>query len=153
MCDPTDIGTTIDSSILEMPTLFVYDRYPGGIGFPKKVYQTMEEVIIACLMVVSECSCKVGCPPCVGAPLPPTGEDSGTRGTIPDKDAAQVDLQLLLERELVVSKPSWLSIEGGKKANALEIPLGPDVLPPILVNVLPKNVEEKIRKKVRGFRK
>ena len=36
MCDPSDIGTTIDSSNTGSPTLFLYDRYPGESGSPRR---------------------------------------------------------------------------------------------------------------------
>jgi DEAD/DEAH box helicase domain-containing protein len=150
MCDVTDIGTTIDSSNTGSTTLFVYDRHPGGIGFSEKISEMMEEVITACLMVVSECVCLDGCPSCVGAPLPPSGDDGGTKGTIPDKEAALVLLHALLEKEPYVPKrprpapfvPPGLIVDSSEPES-----------PPIPVNPMPINVEAKIRKKVRGFKR
>ncbi|MDA0748653.1 MAG: DEAD/DEAH box helicase [bacterium] len=150
MCDVTDIGTTIDSSNTGRPTLFVYDRYPGGIGFSEKVSEMMEEVMAACLMVVSECACEDGCPSCVGAPLPPMGDEGGTKGTIPDRETALVLLHALLEREPYIPKRPRPVLSLNRPAESEEVA---GVSPPIPVNPLPANVEAKIRKKVRGFKK
>lgn len=145
MCDVMDIGTTIDSSNTGHPTAFLYDRHPGGIGFAEKAYEMMEEVMAASIMVVEECACQDGCPSCVGAPLPP-GDDGNTRGTIPDKEAALVLLHAMLEREPYVPKyprPGTAPVVEGQPSNAVPIPVKP----------MPANVEAKIRKKVKGFRK
>lgn len=147
MCDPADIGATIDSSNVGRSTLFIYDRYPGGIGFSEKVYEMMEEILTACLMVVSECLCEDGCPSCVGAPSTPGG-DGGVRGTVPDKEAALILLHALLEREAYVPKsPCLREAEVDTTAPVLVSSLSVPVKP------LPASVETKIRKKVRGFRK
>jgi DEAD/DEAH box helicase domain-containing protein len=151
MCDRSDIGTTVDSSNTGRPTLFVYDRHPGGIGFSEKVYEMMEEVVSACLTVVSECGCEDGCPSCVGAPVPPTGDNGGTRGTIPDKEAALVLLHALLEREPYVPKRRERS---GPATSASEpASEGEGLSAAIPVRPMPANVESKIRRKVRGYKR
>ncbi len=145
MCDVMDIGTTVDSSNTGRPTAFVYDRHPGGIGFSEKAYEMIEDVITACWMVVSECECEAGCPSCVGAPLPP-GDDGNTRGTIPDKEAALVLLHAMLQKEPYVPKHPRLeiSIIGDIATHSDEkIPVRP----------LSANVEAKIRKKVKEFKR
>jgi len=147
MCDPSDIGTTVDSSNTGRPTLFVYDRHPGGIGFSEKAYEMLEEAFSACLMVVEECECEDGCPSCVGAPLPP-GEDGTTKGTIPDKEAALVVLHALLEKEPYVPKRPRLAVAYAEGAGGQDTPATP-----IPVRPMAANVEAKIRKKVKGFRK
>ena len=151
MCDPADIGTTIDSSNNSRSTIFLYDRYPGGIGFSEKIYEMMEEVMTACWMVVSECDCEDGCPSCVGAPRPPEAGDDGTKGTIPDKEAALVLLHALLEKEPYVPlrpRRLWdpVRVENGEASNG-------EPVAPIPIRPMPANVEAKIRRKVRGFRK
>lgn len=150
MCDPADIGTTIDSSNNGRSTVFLYDRYPGGIGFAEKIYEMMDEVMTACWMVVSECDCEDGCPSCVGAPRPPESGDDGTKETIPDKEAALVILHALLEKEPYVPqrpRPSYeaVAVENGATNG--------EPVEPIPVKPMPANVEAKIRRKVRGFRK
>lgn len=100
MCDKTDVGGVIDSSNTGSPALFVYDRYPGGMGFSEKAYAGLEEVLTACLHLVSECDCAYGCPSCVGLPvlIPPQQQDPdvGYGWPIPSKEAA-----LLLLREML----------------------------------------------------
>ena len=44
MCDPADLGGVIDSSNLGRPGLFVFDRYPGGLGFAEQGYARLDEL-------------------------------------------------------------------------------------------------------------
>lgn len=103
MCDRMDVGGLVDSSQLGWPTLFLYDRYPGGLGFAEKAYQLFEELIEQCLGTIERCPCEEGCPSCVGLPVtqPPQQMDLDlSRGyPIPDKEAAVVLLCHLLGRE------------------------------------------------------
>jgi DEAD/DEAH box helicase domain-containing protein len=108
MCDPRDVGAVVDSLNTGSPTLFVYDRYPGGVGFAERAYRSLEDVLRACLEMVKACKCEDGCPSCVGAPVPPFAQndpDLSPRGRIPDKEAALVILHDLLEMEPYVPKP------------------------------------------------
>lgn len=109
MCDPTDVGTVVESSNIGAPTLIVYDRYPGGVGFAQRGYELVGDLMTACLSVVEECRCEDGCPSCVGAPVPPYAQqdpDASTRGRIPDKEAALVILYDLLGKgEYVPKRP------------------------------------------------
>ena len=104
MCDGSDIATIVDATNTGLPSIFLVDRYPGGIGFAQKAYQLMEQVIKACLDVIKGCSCRDGCPSCVGAPLPPAQLDTDSRGRIPDKEGALVILHGLLGMEGYVPK-------------------------------------------------
>ncbi|HUV35977.1 MAG TPA: DEAD/DEAH box helicase [Patescibacteria group bacterium] len=106
MCDPLDIGTTVNSRSTGGPAVYVYDKYPGGLGFSLKAYDLVEEIMTAALELIETCSCKGGCPSCVGSPIPPFSQldpDTGAKGMIPDKEAALVILHGLLER--VAYKP------------------------------------------------
>ena len=38
MCDPLDIGTAVDSRSTDSPAVYIYDKYPGGLGFSLKAY-------------------------------------------------------------------------------------------------------------------
>jgi len=99
MCDAQDIGTVVDASCLGSEALFLYDRYPGGMGFARRCMEHVEEILQTIRTVIEECSCEDGCPSCVGAALPAfamTDLDSGVRGRIPDKQAAKVLLQMIL---------------------------------------------------------
>jgi DEAD/DEAH box helicase domain-containing protein len=46
--------------------VFLYDTYPGGIGFSKKLYEIHEGMLQAASELVGACSCDDGCPSCVG---------------------------------------------------------------------------------------
>ncbi len=107
MCDPVDIGTVVDSSNLDSPTLFVFDKYPQGMGFSEKAYELTERIMQAVVELIHGCECRTGCLSCVGAATPPSAfsaVESGTRGNIPDKEAALVLLHHLLEMEPYVPK-------------------------------------------------
>ena len=112
MCDPMDIGTAVDSANTGVPTLFIYDRHPGGVGFAQKSYNMIEGVMEACLNLIENCTCEDGCPSCVGSPIPPYAQhdpDATPRGRIPDKETALVILHELLEKEPYVPTrpPVW----------------------------------------------
>ncbi|MBE81577.1 MAG: ATP-dependent helicase [Gemmatimonadetes bacterium] len=151
MCDPADIGTTIDSSNNGRSTLFLYDRYPGGIGFSEKIYEMFEEVMTACWVATSECDCEEGCPSCVGAPSLPESAGDGTKEAIPDKEAALILLHALLEKEPYIPVRPRRVLEAVSVGR--ETIKNGELVEPIPVKPMPANVEAKIRRKVRGFRK
>lgn len=150
MCDPSDIGTVVDSSNTGVPTLFLFDRYPGGVGFAAKAYELIEEVLAASCDLIHACGCPDGCPSCVGAPIPPYGRaemDGDARGRVPDKEAALVILHALLEREPYIPKPrpraaaGWESQTGGP-----EPPRRPPSEP------LPERLELRLRKQMQRLK-
>jgi len=97
MCDPADLGGLIDSSNLGRPALFVFDRYPGGLGFAEQGYARLEELSRRSLEHLEACECASGCPSCVGLPiLRPAQQqdpDLGRARAIPGKDAARALLR------------------------------------------------------------
>jgi DEAD/DEAH box helicase domain-containing protein len=66
MCDGHDIGISINSEDPASPTIFVYDNYPGGIGFSAPLYEVHDELLAATRRLIAECPCESGCPGCVG---------------------------------------------------------------------------------------
>jgi DEAD/DEAH box helicase domain-containing protein len=79
MCDGHDIGismnsgeTTADAALLSAQTIFVYDNYPGGIGFSAPLYEVHGELLDGTRRLIAECPCENGCPGCVG-PIGYTG--------------------------------------------------------------------------------
>ncbi|MGD6898579.1 DEAD/DEAH box helicase [Bacillus infantis] len=68
MCDPQDIFVVpqVKAAHNEKPTIFFYDRYPGGIGLSEKLYDGIETVILKAEGMVAGCSCENGCPSCIG---------------------------------------------------------------------------------------
>jgi DEAD/DEAH box helicase domain-containing protein len=68
MTDMRDIGTseTLKQQTIGLPTVFLYDRYPGGVGLADRLFEVKDELLQASLWRVRECSCPDGCPSCVG---------------------------------------------------------------------------------------
>jgi DEAD/DEAH box helicase domain-containing protein len=97
MCDRHDVGISIDTGgesespepVVTTARIFVYDNYPGGIGFSAPLYRMHRELVEATHRLIAECGCERGCPGCVG----PVG-DTGPLA----KPAALRILRLLLER-------------------------------------------------------
>lgn len=69
-CDRWDIGgvSTALHPDTGLPTVFVYDGYPGGAGFAAAGYQEFAAWIGATAAAVAACSCQDGCPSCVQSP-------------------------------------------------------------------------------------
>lgn len=57
------------------PTLFIYDNYPGGMGFSPQLFDDTLELLKKTLRLISKCKCLSGCPSCVG-PVKEVGEKS-----------------------------------------------------------------------------
>ena len=74
MCDRHDIGLSIDAGeeMHRTPRLFVYDNYPGGIGFSQPLFRMHQPLLEGTRRLIAECGCEGGCPGCVG-PLGNTG--------------------------------------------------------------------------------
>jgi DEAD/DEAH box helicase domain-containing protein len=144
MCDSMDIGSVVDSSNTGVPTIFVFDRFPGGIGYAAKGYELVSAILEACLQLIEECSCSGGCPSCVGSPIPPyatTDPDSDVKGTIPDKEAALLILHDLLGKEPYIPVTSAMPLTAPQVAATSEVARPPS--PP-----LPERVELKIRQQI-----
>ena len=96
MCDRRDLGTAVGerpaspgidiewqeftpaksdpSQVQEFfePNLYLYDAYPGGIGFSEPLYRVHDLLLRKTRELISACPCEQGCPSCVG----PGGEKS-----------------------------------------------------------------------------
>jgi DEAD/DEAH box helicase domain-containing protein len=73
MCDRHDIGISIDTSEQQAEhRIFVYDNYPGGIGFSAPLFRMHDELVTATRRLIADCACESGCPGCVG-PVGNTG--------------------------------------------------------------------------------
>jgi DEAD/DEAH box helicase domain-containing protein len=86
MCDRHDIGLSVDGGTLERsarsnatgglggipealaadPNVFIYDNYPGGIGFSRPLYEMHGELLERTHELIAGCPCESGCPSCVG---------------------------------------------------------------------------------------
>jgi len=90
MCDGRDLGAAIgerppdasgaeDFSAARMeemaganakeffePNLYLFDAYPGGIGFSEPLFRAHELLVHQTRELIAACSCEQGCPSCVG---------------------------------------------------------------------------------------
>ncbi|MBB6669169.1 DEAD/DEAH box helicase [Cohnella nanjingensis] len=68
MCDRGDVHVTpqIKAAQTGLPTIFIYDHYPGGIGLAEDVFKRFDEVRDAAIHLIRKCPCKDGCPSCIG---------------------------------------------------------------------------------------
>jgi len=100
MCDRPDLGGILNSSNLGEQALFLYDRYPGGLGYAERGYAIVGELLSTALHMVEDCPCEGGCPSCVGLPVlrPAQQQDYDLTGglPIPSKAATEALLRRLL---------------------------------------------------------
>jgi DEAD/DEAH box helicase domain-containing protein len=70
MCDRADIGglSTPAHRQNRLPTVFVYDGYPGGVGISRRGYDEFESLVRDTLGVITRCPCEKGCPACIQSP-------------------------------------------------------------------------------------
>lgn len=150
MCDTSDIGSVVDLTNHGAPSIFVYDKYPGGIGFAHRSFEKVEDVLLAARDLIAACQCELGCPSCVGSPLPPNPQldpDTTGKGRIPDKEGALVILHDLLELEphlpqMKTQQETPISVNG----------LVDQTPYPPLVR-LPEKIEEQLRQKLAGLKR
>ncbi len=75
-CDRGDIGgmsTAIGPDGL--PSVFVYDGYPGGAGFAERGFREARTWLDATAKAIEACECANGCPSCVQSPKCGNGND------------------------------------------------------------------------------
>ena len=88
MCDRHDIGISIGSgeqgdetaltrtghpvTLSDEPRIFIYDNYPGGIGFSEPLFGMHGDLLARTRELIAGCECEHGCPTCVG-PVGNTG--------------------------------------------------------------------------------
>ena len=79
MSDPRDIRVIpmIRSPHHELATIYIYDNYPGGVGFSQKIYHMPGELLNVALELLRRCPCQSGCPSCSGPPV-----DAGGTGKL-----------------------------------------------------------------------
>jgi DEAD/DEAH box helicase domain-containing protein len=61
-------GEALDPGQLQcfIPTLFLYDNYPGGIGISAPLFGARAAIVADATQLVSACDCAHGCPSCIG---------------------------------------------------------------------------------------
>jgi len=113
MCDTHDLGLSIDGLAVEgasrvggssrgsrgtgqiefsaAPTIFIYDNYPGGIGFSEPLFGMHDQLVARTRELIDGCPCQSGCPSCVGP--------EGATGPMAKAVASHLLHQLLNARE------------------------------------------------------
>ncbi|CAH1195001.1 ATP-dependent RNA helicase SrmB [Paenibacillus plantiphilus] len=68
MCDPQDIRVVpqVKAVHTKLPTIYFYDRYPGGIGLSQRLFDVHDKLLLQAKSLIRGCSCLSGCPACVG---------------------------------------------------------------------------------------
>jgi DEAD/DEAH box helicase domain-containing protein len=76
MCDRNDIGISMGGDDQQEqgdePRVFIYDDYPGGIGFSEPLFTMHADLLARTRDLIAGCECERGCPTCVG-PIGNTG--------------------------------------------------------------------------------
>jgi len=91
MCDARDVGvafgqgddaegetapvggrTSIPESLGDEPRIYLYDAFPGGIGFSAPLFGMHADLLQRTRDLIAGCDCDHGCPTCVG-PIGETG--------------------------------------------------------------------------------
>ena len=94
MCDARDLGVAVGENLeiveedespasssgqpavlvkIFEPNLYLYDKYPGGIGFSEPLFRLSASLLENTRRLIANCACAVGCPSCVG-PIGEVGE-------------------------------------------------------------------------------
>ena len=78
MIDPRDLGHTVgdrgdtegppkkDGAPGFDPTLFFFDRVPGGVGLAPRLFEERESLLLRTRALIESCPCGDGCPSCIG---------------------------------------------------------------------------------------
>jgi DEAD/DEAH box helicase domain-containing protein len=78
-CDRGDIGglsSAVGPDPLAMlPSVFVYDGYPGGAGFAERGFRQARTWLGATAAAIEACECPRGCPSCVQSPKCGSGNE------------------------------------------------------------------------------
>ncbi|HLI47802.1 MAG TPA: DEAD/DEAH box helicase [Chthonomonas sp.] len=90
--DPDDVGgvSYFQHPDTALPSVFIYDGYPGGVGLAELAYENLLFLLEATRSLLQQCPCEEGCPSCVQSPL------CGNNNQPLDKRGALELLNLLL---------------------------------------------------------
>ncbi len=92
ICDRWDVGgvSIAEAPQSGLPTVFIYDGYPGGAGVAELAFDAADRHLQATSEVLETCPCLSGCPSCVQSPKCGNGNEPL------DKHAALALLQTTL---------------------------------------------------------
>jgi DEAD/DEAH box helicase domain-containing protein len=65
---PSRLEDATSTNVRELfePNLYLYDAYPGGIGFSEPLFRTHDLLVQKTRELIAACPCEQGCPSCVG---------------------------------------------------------------------------------------
>jgi DEAD/DEAH box helicase domain-containing protein len=113
LCDVRDVGVAIEDNLTKdalhpgglksilrnqadltfvdrlEPNIFIFDKYPGGVGFSETLYEKGKALLEKALEIIDNCPCPSGCPSCVSPAIRAQGNH---------KAAARFLIKLLLDR-------------------------------------------------------
>ena len=117
-CDTLDFSHSIGSANSEWNAIFIYERYPLGLGFTEKAYDLLHEILPAVYENVRSCECAEGCPCCVGKPLRGYSTWNVERGeaSVPSKKSALIILEGYLDDMSNLSNPDVGSMTDSEDA-------------------------------------
>lgn len=77
LCDQRDVAgaSEVVNELTGLPTIFIYDGYPGGVGISRTVYLRIDELLRAAAETIRSCPCESGCPGCVQSPFCGSGNE------------------------------------------------------------------------------
>jgi DEAD/DEAH box helicase domain-containing protein len=123
MCDQRDLGLSVNAGDevtqtvvpgQDAPRIFLYDAFPGGIGFSAPLYGMHDELLSRTRVLIQGCGCENGCPTCVG----PVGQT----GPLAKSVALGLLQHLAPTNALAPSAPSTMSNGDGARAPEDDIP-------------------------------
>ena len=122
-CDTLDFSHSIGCVNAPWNTIFIYERYPHGLGFTLKVYDLLDRIMPRVLDNIKQCTCKKGCPCCVGKPLRQYATWDVQRGeaSIPKKAPAIMILEGLLSDRTNLVQEDQHTLTGTEPASNLRL--------------------------------
>ncbi|UCF68342.1 MAG: DUF1998 domain-containing protein, partial [Acidobacteriota bacterium] len=105
ICDRWDLGgiSYAHHPQIDVPAVFIYDGWPGGVGLAKTGYERAESLVDRTHALIADCPCEDGCPACIHSPK------CGSGNTPLDKLGAVELLDVL--RGVVELEPAALAAE------------------------------------------
>ncbi len=122
-CDTLDFSHTVGSVNSPWNAVFIYERYPHGLGFTEKAYDLIDQILPSVLSNIEHCPCENGCPCCVGKPLRQYATWNVERGeaSIPSKAAALMILRGLIGDGAQLRQPDTQSVTDSREDQAVRL--------------------------------
>jgi DEAD/DEAH box helicase domain-containing protein len=122
-CDTLDFSHSVGSVNSPWNAIFIYERYPHGLGFTERAYDRLHIILPAVLDTIRTCPCEDGCPCCVGKPLRPyaTWNVERHEASIPSKAAARMILEGMLGDGANLENPDTVTLTDSDAGDAARL--------------------------------